>query len=144
MMAEQLVLWEHEQTETDLSLRQAWKKQGKLRREVYFFHVLLSRDFPFRLPLDYLPSSLLCTHHFNPEILGNPSLHCPCPWQHQCRGFLQSQRSKLCNPGPEVRFEHRYISRFFLIYAICPFQLITDTTSSMKLSSKYIGQSGTA
>ena len=88
-----------------------------------FFHVLFSHDFPFRLPLDYLPSSLLCADHLNPEILGNPSLHCPCPWQHQCWGFLQSQRSKLCNPGPEVCFEHRYFSRFFLIYAICPFSV---------------------
>ena len=47
MMAEQLVLWEHEQTETDLSLRQAWKKQGKLRCEVYFFMFCSAMISPF-------------------------------------------------------------------------------------------------
>ena len=47
MMAEQLVLWEHEQTETDLSLRQAWKKQGKLRCEVYFFMFFSAVISPF-------------------------------------------------------------------------------------------------
>ena len=141
MMAEQLVLWEHEQTETDLSLRQAWKKQGKLRCEVYFFMFCSAMISPFvflwitfRVLSFALITSILrywAIPLYIALVLG--SISAGVFFNRKDRNFAIRGLKSVLSIGS--------FPEFFLIYPFCPFQLITDTTSSMKLSSKYIGQS---
>ena len=144
MMSEQMVLWEHKRTAATpyRSTFKSWKKQGKLI--VYHSNVFLfSKTFSFCLSLLSLPRPLLCPDRVHTEILVSPPLHPPHPWKHQSWMLLQPRRSQLCDPRSEICSKHRWCFHFIFWFKQYYFFQLT-TSSSMRLSSRSIGQLATA
>ena len=100
-----------------------------------------SQTFPFCLSLLCLSRPLLCPDRVHAEILVHPPLHRSHSWKHQSWRLLQSGRSKLCHPRSQICSQHRwYFHMQQILQLTFLIQLMTETTSSMKVSSRSIGR----